>query len=247
MTKKSKTAQQHEIPTPSDEAESQSNLAASFPMADMGALAEETNARKQAEDELRRVKEALEAANRDLQTALTREKYLARTDTLTSINNRRYLFELADHEFDVAMRYQQPLSVILFDLDALKQINDRFGHAAGDQMLERVAQVACAELRSVDVIGRYGGDEFVVLLPVTNAQQAFVVAERIRAGVAAIRLPTGQQQPATVTISIGIAEIRRASPQDETVEDIIRRADQALYAVKRAGKNGSVIFERKEH
>ncbi len=218
MTKKSKTTQPHEILAPSDAAE----------------------------DELRRVKAALEAAQRDLQTALTREKYLARTDALTGINNRRYLYELADHEFDVSLRYQHPLSVILFDLDGLKQINDHFGHAVGDQMLEHVAQAACAELRSADVIGRYGGDEFVVILPVTNTQQACIVAERIRAGVAAIRLPADQGQTASVTTSLGIAEIRLTSPQDETVEDIIRRADQAQFSAKQAGKNRSVIFESKE-
>ena len=126
--------------------------------------------RKQVEVELQYMKEGLEAANRELQTALARQQQLAHTDALTGINNRRHLYELAEHEFEIATRYQQPLSVIMFDIDHFKEVNDTFGHAVGDQILQRVTQVACAELRSADVIGRYGGEEFVIILPMTNAQ-----------------------------------------------------------------------------
>jgi diguanylate cyclase (GGDEF)-like protein len=193
------------------------------------------------ESELRRVQAALEAAQRDLQTSLAREKYLTRVDSLTGVNNRRTLYELADHEFDVAMRYQHPLAAIMFDLDKFEQ----FGRTIGDQLLELVAQAACAELRSADVIGRYGGDEFIILLPVTNAQQAQPVAERIRASVAAIRLPTEQGQAASLTASFGIAEIRLTPPRDDTVEDIVRRADEALGEAKQTGRNCVVVFAEK--
>ena len=115
-----------------------------------------------------------------------------------------------------------------------------FGHAAGDQILERVTQIACAELRSADVIGRYGGEEFVIVLPVTDAQQAYPVAERIRAGVAALRVPTPKGDSA-VTLSIGIAETI-LTPQDESVENVVHRADEAMYAAKQAGRNRTVIF-----
>ena len=126
--------------------------------------------------------QALEAANRELQTALALQQQLAHTDALTGINNRRHLYELAEHEFEIATRYQQPLSVIMFDIDHFKQVNDTFGHTVGDQILQGVTQVACAELRSADVIGRYGGEEFVIILPMTNAKKAYPLAERIRAG-----------------------------------------------------------------
>lgn len=137
--------------------------------------------RKQAEADLQQAKEKLEAANRELKAAFEHEQHLAHTDVLTGVSNRRYVFELATHEFDVARRYRQPLSVIMFDLDHFKYINGTFGHAVGDQMLQSVTQVVRAQLRDVDLIGRYGGEEFLIVLPVTNAQQAWLLAERIRA------------------------------------------------------------------
>ena len=197
--------------------------------------------RKQAEDELRHTKEVLTTVNIELQAALNREKDLARTDVLTGINNRRHLFELAEREFDVATRYQQPLSVLIFDLDHFKQVNDTFGHAVGDQMLQRVTEVACAELRSADVIGRYGGEEFVILLPMTTAQDALPLAERIRVGVAAIRIPT-KKGDASATISIGIAELKHTS--GESLDSILICADKAMYAAKQAGRNCTVISEQ---
>ncbi|MDO9303517.1 MAG: diguanylate cyclase [Anaerolineales bacterium] len=199
--------------------------------------------RRQAEDDLRLAKENLEVANRELQLAFEHEQQLAHTDDLTGVNNRRHLFELAEHEFDVSRRYQRPLSVIMFDLDHFKQINDTFGHATGDQMLKRVTQVARAQLRDADLIGRYGGEEFLIVLPVTSAQQAWLLAERIRAGVAALRVET-DQSPAAITLSLGIAETIHA-PQDESIENVIRRADEAMYAAKQAGRNRAVIFDAK--
>jgi len=206
-------------------------------------IVEDITERVQAEDELHLSKEALEAANLALQTALTREKQLSHTDVLTGINNRRFLFELAEREFDIATRYRHPFSVMMFDIDHFKGVNDTFGHAVGDQILQRVTQIACAELRSADVIGRYGGEEFVIMLPMTDAQQVYPVAERIRAGVAALRVPTPKGD-ASVTISIGIAETI-LKPQDESVDKAIRRADEAMYVAKQAGRNRTVIFDPK--
>ncbi len=199
--------------------------------------------RKRAENELQRSKEALEVANLTLQTALTREKQLSHTDMLTGINNRRFLFELAEREFGIAIRYRHPFSVMMFDIDYFKGVNDTFGHAVGDQILQCVTQIACAELRSADVIGRYGGEEFVIMLPMTDAQKVYPVAERIRAGVAALRVPTPKGD-ASVTISIGIAETI-LTPQDESVDKVIRRADEAMYESKKAGRNRTVIFDPK--
>lgn len=175
-----------------------------------------------------------------LEISIKREKQLARTDALTGINNRRHLFELAEHEFEIAMRYRQSLSAILFDADYFKELNDTFGHALGDEMLQRVTAVACAELRSADVIGRYGGEEFVVILPQTDAQQAYQLAERIRMNAAAIRIATPKGD-AAVTLSLGIAEIRYNAP-NESAEAIIRRADEAMYNAKQAGRNRTLVF-----
>jgi diguanylate cyclase (GGDEF)-like protein/PAS domain S-box-containing protein len=196
---------------------------------------------KAAEEDSGRAKASAEEANRELQRMFAREQNLARTDTLTGLNNRRYWFELAEHEFEVAARYRHSLSLILFDIDHFKLVNDMYGHAVGDQMLERVAQAACAALRSVDVIGRYGGEEVVIALPVTTAAQAYPVAERIRAGVAAIRVPTPNGD-AAVTLSVGISEMLLAPAAsrfggDDSVERVIQRADEAMYAAKQAGRN----------
>lgn len=205
------------------------------------AIKQDITERKQVEVDLQHAREKLEAANQELQLAFKQEQLLAHTDALTGVNNRRYLFELAGHEFDVAKRYQQRLSVIMFDLDHFKHINDTFGHALGDQMLECVTQVARAQLRDTDLIGRYGGEEFVIVLPMTGAQQAYLLAERIRTGVEALRVETSRG-PASVTLSVGIAEMIHA-PQDESMENIIHRADEAMYAAKKAGRNHTVIFD----
>lgn len=196
--------------------------------------------RKQAEDDLYRAKDSLETAHREMQELLTHAQLLARTDGLTGLYNFRYFFELASYEFAAAIRYRRPLSIIIFDTDKLKQVNDTLGHVAGDKMLMRVAQAASLQVRSVDALARYGGDEFVVLLPQTNAQQAFPVAERIRMSVADLQIET-EKDPLTVTLSIGIAELC-SDPMDQNLEAIVQRADKALYAAKTAGRNRTVIF-----
>ncbi|MCX6057850.1 MAG: diguanylate cyclase [Chloroflexi bacterium] len=203
---------------------------------------QDVTARKQTERELIITKESLEEANRELQTALVREQKLSHTDSLTGINNRRYLFELAENQIAIASRYQQPLAVMMFDIDHFKQVNDTFGHDVGDQMLRRVAQIACAELRSADVIGRYGGEEFIVLMPMTNAQQACLLGERIRAGVAALHVLSEKGDTST-TLSIGIVEISHAPrSHSKSVEDVFRSADKAMYSAKQAGRNRVVAI-----
>jgi len=209
-------------------------------------IGEDITERRHAEHELHRTKASAEEALRGLQDAVTRQQDLARTDPLTGVNNRRHWFELAEHEFEVAARYHRPLSMILFDVDGCKLINDTFGHAVGDQILEHVAQAARAELRSADVIGRYGGEEFVIMLPVTTAQEAYPIAERILAGVGATRVETAKGQ-AVVTLSIGIAETLFAPPGerlggDDSVERVVHRADDAMYAAKAAGRNRISVY-----
>ena len=198
--------------------------------------------RKRVEDELRSAKDALDISHHELEQSFAREQQLAHTDELTGINNRRHLIDCAGHEFEIAARYQQPLSLIMFDIDHFKAINDTFGHEIGDQVLQRVTQAACAELRSVDVIGRYGGEEFIIVLPMTNAQHAYALAERIRVGVAAVRVPT-EKADAAVTISIGIVEMIHAT-QTECAENMFRCADRAMYSAKQAGRNRTVIYDQ---
>lgn len=153
------------------------------------------------------------------------------------MNNRRHFLELATHECAVAQRYGQPLSFLLFDIDRFKHINDTLGHQAGDEALRHVARIAGEHRRASDILARYGGDEFVLLLPESTAEQAFTVAERLRETVFAepIQAPSGE---VFLTISEGIAEFGSAG---DTLEQLICRADQALYAAKARGRNCTVL------
>jgi len=197
---------------------------------------ENVTARKEAEEKIRSLNAELE--------------HLSRTDSLTGISNRGYLFELAEREFNIAARYQHQFSVMFFDIDYFKEINDTFGHAMGDLVLQKLVQAVSSEIRSSDVIGRYGGDEFVVLLPQTGVKEAQVLAERFHASVSSMRIDAGKDQLA-LTISAGIAQMvnnenpLRETPselQADTVENLFLRADQALYTAKQSGRNRTVVF-----
>ena len=151
----------------------------------------------------------------------------SRIDLLTGLPNRREIEERLGAEIARAQRYGHPLSILMIDLDDFKAINDRFGHGAGDDALRQTAGTIEGAVRSIDVAGRFGGEEFLVLLPETEPGGAEVVAERIRASVA---------QAGTVTVSIGIAE---SMTEDSDSIVLIARADDALYAAKRAGRTES--------
>ncbi|HNN12119.1 MAG TPA: PAS domain S-box protein [Anaerolineales bacterium] len=196
--------------------------------------------RKLADDELRMLNQSLEMTNEELHQRFIHEQVLARTDGLTGLCNRRYFFDMAVREFNAGARYQRPVTIILFDVDGFKRANDTFGHAMGDKILAQIAQVAAAQVRDVDILARYGGDEFIILLPQTDARQAFVVAERIRTGVEDLPREEGAEA-LEITLSLGVAEMS-TSPQDISVEDVIRRADRALYCAKKIGRNHAVIF-----
>ena len=168
-----------------------------------------------------------------LKNALEEVERLAITDSLTSLYNRRHLFELADREFQRARRYRIPLSIMMVDIDEFKRVNDTYGHAIGDQVLQGVAECCRKELRGVDVIGRYGGDEFVALLPETGLPAACQVAERLRRSIAERVLDTRAGRVA-VTVSLGIAVM---DDEHLTPETLIDRADKALYVAKQNGRN----------
>lgn len=196
--------------------------------------------RKQAEDELRRANESIEAINRVLQQAFEREQRISRIDSLTEIFNRGHFFNLAAHEFAVAKRYQRPLSMIILDLDHFKQVNDRWGHQIGDIILKRVAQIASEQLRGADILARYGGEEFTIILPNSNAREAAVVAERIRSSVAAFHYEIDSNNVG-VTISMGVAELL---PDIITLDQLVQLADRALYLAKEAGRNRVAVYSR---
>jgi diguanylate cyclase (GGDEF)-like protein/PAS domain S-box-containing protein len=189
--------------------------------------------RKHAEQEIVRAKEAAESANRELRQALQREQIASSMDSLTEIGNRRYFFEFAAHQFAVAQRYRQPTSIVMIDIDHFKGVNDSWGHQVGDVVLKRVAHMARSHLREADIIARYGGEEFIILLPNSDAQDARIVAERIRETIASYRFETSEGKSG-ITVSIGVAQM------DDSVsrlDHLIQRADRALYCAKASGRN----------
>ncbi len=160
--------------------------------------------------------------------------YLAITDVLTGLNNRRYFFELAELEFKRAKRYNRALSLLMIDLDHFKVINDRYGHTIGDLVLQAVAQRCKDKIREQDIIGRYGGEEFSVILPEADEQAARRTANRLRACIADDPFQVGNDTAIHLTISIGVASLQ-ANTEDLT--GFLNIADAALYKAKESGKN----------
>ena len=161
-------------------------------------------------------------------------KRLATVDGLTGISNRRHFLALGTRIFETARRYGQPLAAMMIDVDFFKRVNDRFGHAQGDLVLRAIAERCVSSLRSADMIGRYGGEEFAVLLPMTQAGPALTaLAERIRRTVAGDPIQTASG-PIAVTVSIGIASL---DPAVASLEALLDRADSNLYHAKEEGRN----------
>jgi diguanylate cyclase (GGDEF)-like protein len=158
---------------------------------------------------------------------------LATIDSMTGLYNRRHFMTLADAEWGRFQRYQRPLSMLAIDIDHFKSVNDRYGHAVGDDAIVSVANACQQSKRSSDIAGRLGGEEFFMLLPETDLAQAVVVAERLRERVAAHILHVHKVR-FNVTVSIGLAE---ASVSMSGTDALLRAADQALYQAKRDGRN----------
>lgn len=163
---------------------------------------------------------------------------IAMTDPLTSLFNRRKFFELADHEFERARRYQHPLSLIMMDIDFFKHVNDTFGHAAGDLVLKFIADKYQNSTRSVDILGRYGGEEFVILMPETTAEEAKMTAERLRLLIAYSPIQYGDKS-INITLSFGVVELDAGC---KNTEELLNRSDQALYYSKKTGRNRVTVW-----
>ena len=163
----------------------------------------------------------------------TRLQTMALTDELTGLNNRRQVMARLEEEFQRAVRLGESICLISLDIDHFKRINDTYGHPFGDQVLKRVAENMLSSVRPYDIVGRIGGEEFLIVAPASPPHEAVSLAERIVSGIRQTIIEDGPTR-ANVTASAGVAVIRR---EDADIDELLRRADRALYQAKAEGRN----------
>lgn len=175
-----------------------------------------------------------------LERAALRLRGMADTDGLTGVHVRRHLLEKLDEELLRAERYKYPIASLFVDVDNFKAFNEAHGHIVGDEVLRRIAQVIRASVRETDIVGRYGGDEFLVMLPHANARDAYSAAERVRKGVEKLSVISKDGSPIPVTVSVGMIA---AVPHEADVLRFLEIADQALHRSKGLGKNCTILCD----
>ena len=177
----------------------------------------------------------------ELQDSQEELKLLIATDPLTHLYNKKYFIETAEHIFQLARREKSKLSLIMLDIDDFKKINDQYGYKAGDKVIKKLASELQALMRKSDIVCRFEGEEFLVLLPGTDIDGAIITAEKIRLIAEKLRInsdnkiPFGNKQEIKLTISVGVAQIKHQD--DIKIDSLILRADLALYEAKNSGKN----------
>jgi two-component system cell cycle response regulator len=181
------------------------------------------------------LKQRFLVAERRLMEEKLRE--LTITDSLTKLYNMRHFYTQLQLEMDRGLRYEQPLSLLLMDVDRFKQYNDTCGHLEGDRILTMLGEVIQERLRTNDTAYRYGGDEFIVILPQARGKQAWKVAERIRERFLAVHADRVPEKTLDTTLSIGVVEFRSG----EELSDLVKRADQAMYKAKNQGGDRSLL------
>ncbi|OGL11020.1 MAG: hypothetical protein A3F92_00275 [Candidatus Rokubacteria bacterium RIFCSPLOWO2_12_FULL_71_22] len=189
----------------------------------------------------------LDAAYKELEATNLRLRETSFKDEVTGLYNRRFFTLRLEEEISRFRRFNHPVSIVLLDLDGFKAVNDELGHAGGDETLREIAQILVKHSRGINVVSRYGGDEFAILLVETAKAGARLYAERIRQVIATYPFPHGKH----VTASFGVAslpddEVTSGSSATSTSDDLFRAADEALYAAKRAGKNQVVAAGQAE-
>lgn len=170
---------------------------------------------------------------------------ISTTDDLTGLHNRKFLLERLESEMSRAKRYNSKVSCILFDLDFFKVVNDMYGYEWGDVLLKKIAEMLSNLARKEDVVTRYGDEEFMVILPDTSEENAFIFAERFRRDVEKMSfIPAGEDERHPVKISGGIATFPYMAEVEENANSLIRYAEHALYNAKKRGKNKVVLFSQ---
>ena len=192
---------------------------------------------------IKRLQEALEERERELLEVNERLRHMSQTDALTGLDNRRYLNERIDEMFAHAQRLNEPFALVMCDLDKFKSVNDTYGHQAGDEVLKQLANLLKEEAREIDRVGRYGGEEFMLLLPGAGIDDAVTFAERVRKRIEGhtFTFPGGTL---TRTSSFGVSGWPH--PRIEQCDSLVRTADDALYVAKETGRNRVVQFDSDE-
>jgi len=180
---------------------------------------------------------ALELRNGELDKAIEELSFIATHDKLTGLFNRHFIVDQLERQRDMFERYGNVCSIVLIDIDHFKQVNDRFGHAVGDEVLRSFARCVEPLLRQGDYLGRYGGEEFMLVLPMTGLESANHLAQRIRNALTSCKSRDRECAMPTVTASFGVAQLR----EDEKLDDWLVRADQAMYRAKANGRDCVVV------
>lgn len=183
----------------------------------------------------------LENKNKILLEMKKKLELTARTDPLTGLLNRRALYEFIDHEVKRTKRSKKGFSIILADIDNFKHINDTYGHACGDRVLRKISRILKSTLRQTDKVGRWGGEEFLILLPETSLEGAVRVAEKLRMSIASENFRCSGKLTLRLTMTFGVAEF---TPQTPSLRECLKNADEALYRGKSSGKN--IVFSIEE-
>ncbi len=184
------------------------------------------------------LQDELRDKNRQLEEVLSKVEVLAITDPLTHLYNRRHFENLIENEFAGTARYKSPATCLMIDVDYFKSINDEYGHRTGDIVLKEISNIIKSCLRKVDTVARWGGEEFVVLLPRTKKEDSYVAAERILNTISGYTFTGVKRQ---VTVSIGIAGI--PDPSVDTAEKLVDASDVAMYEAKSSGRNRIVVAQ----
>ncbi len=197
--------------------------------------------KKRLQSRLRQMVRELRSKNEQLKESMEKLRDMATKDSLTGLANRRYFNEQLTRQFNEAVRYSTDLSCCMIDLDNYKQFNDTLGHQLGDELLQITAEVIRSSLRGADMAGRYGGDEFVLLLPHTSVDKAIIVSQRVRESLAR-EFQNDRRLRVPVTLCVGIASLQSDHPT--THDGLVSMADLALYHAKDLGKDRIGLFSK---
>ncbi len=208
----------------------------SMAMTEQHSLADECDRHLRRLEKLTRISDRYQHSLHQLKLAL---EEAALQDPLTGMSNRRHLTQRLDEEVERSMRTQRPLSIALLDLDHFKSVNDRFGHETGDQLLCRIGDSIRASVRTNDACGRWGGEEFLLLLPETDREQVLAVCDRVHRAIESIEPITGMDSNFHVTASVGVASVHAG----EGWSAALKRADDLLLKAKQTGRNQLLIAE----